>query len=198
MLPEIQSSDPAAHNAISSLLSQFGEDVCDVLADGGCRYVVLKPGQRFADVSPVLRRIAAGVDTWPIPPAGLCIVEERLVVLRSLSPMTVAHESCHLIDLILGGGVYLSGVDPRIRRAFASATAFVTPYSASACDEYMAESLRAWNGHFGNDPHSLWPRATRDRLLQVDPRMYDIVCTIFDVDIPQRATAIRARRCSAA
>lgn len=198
MLPEIHASDPAAHAAVSALVAQFGEDACDVLADAGCRYVVLEPGQRYADVSAVLRRIVASVDAWPIPPAGLCVVEERLVILRSLSPMTVVHESGHLLDLTLGGGVYLSGVDPRIRRAFAAATAFVTPYSASACDEYMAENLRAWNGHFGNDPHSLWPRATRERLLAVDPRMHDIVRTLFDVEIPERAAAIRARRSEAA
>jgi hypothetical protein len=91
--------------------------------------------------SAVLRRISANVDAWPIPPAGLCIVDERLVILRSLSPMTVIHETSHLLDLALGGGVYLSGVDPRIRRAFAAATGFVTPYSASACDEYMAVKM---------------------------------------------------------
>jgi Mlc titration factor MtfA (ptsG expression regulator) len=52
--------------------------------------------------------------------------------------MTIAHEFAHALDCALGGAVYLSGVDPRIRRTFASATAFVTPYAASACDEYFA------------------------------------------------------------
>lgn len=201
MVPDIQASDASAHAALTALVGRMGDDVNEVLADAGCRYVVLDAGQRYADVSAVLRRISAGVDGWPIPPAGLCVVEERLVILRSLSPMTVIHETAHLLDLVLGGGVYLSGVDPRIRGAFAAATAFVTPYAASACDEYMAESQRAWHGEFSNDPHSLWPRATRERLHQVDPRMYGIVRAIFQETIPERAaqsrTKHRMRGCAA-
>jgi hypothetical protein len=198
MLPEIETNDLIAHGTLSSLLARLGEDVSEVLADAGCHYVVLEPGQRFADVSAVLRRISAGVDSWPIPPAGLCIVEERKVVLRSISPMTVVHETCHLIDVTLGGGVYLSGIEPRIRRAFNAATAFCTPYAASACDEYMAECLRAWHGEFSNDPHSLWPKATRERLQQLDPTMYEIVREIFEVTIPERAAALRGHRKAAA
>jgi hypothetical protein len=95
--------------------------------------------------------------------------------------MTIAHEFAHALDCALGGGVYLSGVDPRIRRAFASATAFVTPYAASACDEYFAECMRAFVEV--NDPHSLWPRATRDRLWSVDPRMAAIVASLFEFDL---------------
>ena len=118
-------------------------------------------GNAVVELSPALRRLGAGVDRWPIPPAGLFVVEERTIYLRSISPMTIAHEFAHALDCALGGGVYLSGVDPRIRRAFASATAFVTPYAASACDEYFAECMRAYVEV--NDPHSLWPRATRER-----------------------------------
>jgi len=43
----------------------------------------------------VLRRLASGVDDWPVPPAGLFVVEERTIYLRSTSPMTVAHEFAH-------------------------------------------------------------------------------------------------------
>jgi hypothetical protein len=95
--------------------------------------------------------------------------------------MTVAHEFAHALDCALGGGVYLSGVDPRIRRAFANATAFVTPYAASACDEYFAECVRAFVEV--NDPHSLWPRATRARLWSLDPRMAAIVASLFEFDL---------------
>jgi hypothetical protein len=180
---------------IDAWLAELGADVCDVLAHAGVRYVVLEPGQRFADVSAVLRRIAAGVDGWPIPPAGLFVVEERTVYLRSMSPMTFFHETAHALDLALGGGVYLSGIDPRVRRAFASATAFVTPYAASACDEYFAESARAyWEK---NDSHSLWPRATRERLAQCDPRVFAIFEGIFNDEIPRLAAIARARRCAA-
>jgi hypothetical protein len=60
--------------------------------------------------------------------------------------------------------------ETRIRRAFASATAFVTLYAASAFVEV-------------NDPHSLWPRATRERLWSVDARMAAIVASLFEFDL---------------
>ena len=193
MFPSITTSDASARAKIEGYFESLGIDVCAVLAAFGARFIVLEEGQGFSDVSPVLRRIVAGVDNWPIPPAGLAIVEERTVILRSLSPMTFFHETMHLIDMALGGGVYLSGIDPRIRRAFASATAFVTPYAASACDEFFAESARAFWGHVGNDEHSLWPRATRERLQQLDPKMYEIIRAIFEEEIPNHAAAVRAR-----
>jgi hypothetical protein len=198
MYPTIITDDAAARAQIITWLDIMGVDVCDVLANAGCKYIVLDPGQTFAEASPVLRRISAGVDAWPIPPAGLAIVEERTVILRSMSPMTWFHETMHLIDMTLGGGVYLSGIDPCIRRAFASATAFVTPYSASACDEFMAESCRAYWGLHSNDAHSIWPRATRERLESLDPVTYAIVCEVFEISIPYLAAAIRARRAVAA
>jgi hypothetical protein len=34
-----------------------------------------------------------------------------------------------------------------------------------------------------NDPHSLWPRATRARLWSVDPRMAAIVASLFEFDL---------------
>lgn len=105
------------------------------------------------------------------------MVEERAVYLRSMSPMTICHEAGHALDCALGGGVYRSSIEPKIRRAFAAATAFVTPYAASACDEYFAESVRAWVG--ANDPHSLWPAVSRERLAQMDPTMWDIVSGLF-------------------
>jgi hypothetical protein len=198
MYPTIVTNDKAKRAQIIAFLDIMGVDVCDILADADCKYIVLKDGQTFAEVSPVLRRIVAGVDSWPIPPAGLAIVEERTVILRSMSPMTWFHETQHLIDMVLGGGVYLSGVDPRIRRCFNSATAFVTPYAASACDEYYAESSRAYWGEHSNDAYSLWPRATRERLQTLDPKMFDIVSEIFEKTIPERAALIRSQRTDAA
>jgi len=147
------------------------------MEQNGTKFVALKSGERFDEVSPALRRIGAGVDAWPLPPAGLFVVEERTVYLRSTSPMTICHEAGHALDCALGNGVYLSGIDARIRRAFARATAFVTPYAASACDEYFAEAVRAWTG--ANDTPSLWPRATRERLQALDPRMAEIVGNVF-------------------
>jgi hypothetical protein len=176
----IEAAPPNAA-AVEAVLRRFGPGALAVAERAGVRITVLGDGERFGDRSPVLRRIVAGVDGWPIPPAGLFVVEERTIYLRSISPMTIAHEFAHALDCALGGGVYLSGVDPRIRRAFSSATAFVTPYAASACDEYFAECMRAFVEV--NDPHSLWPRATRDRLWSVDPRMAAIVASLFEHDL---------------
>jgi hypothetical protein len=109
--PAVDAS-PEARAAIDSVLDRFG--------------------------SGALRRLASGVDDWPVPPAGLFVVEARAVYLRSTSPMTVAHEFAHALDCALGGRVYLSSVDPRVRRAFRDARAFITPYAASGLDEYFA------------------------------------------------------------
>lgn len=163
--------------AIEAVLRHFGNAAVELARSAGTRIVVLRADERFGDRSGALRRLGAGVDRWPIPPAGLFVVEERTIYLRSTSPMTVAHEFAHALDCALGGGVYLSGVDPRIRRAFDGARAFVTPYASSSVDEYFAEGVRAW--HDLNDPRSLWPRATRRRLLAVDPRMHAILNDIF-------------------
>jgi len=170
-------AQPAAHAAIAATLERFGSGAIRVAATAGIRIVALRERERFRDRSHALRRLAAGVDDWPIPPAGLFVVEERTVYLRSVSPMTVAHEFAHALDCALGGGIYLSGVDPRIRRAFERATAFVTPYAASSLDEYFAEAVRAWIE--ANDSQSLWPRATRARLRAVDAAMATYVEGLF-------------------
>jgi len=81
------------------------------------------------------------------------------------------------LDCALGGGVYRSGVDPRVRSLFANAKAFVTPYAATGLDEYFAEALRAYVG--ANDPASPWPRATRERLRRIDAAMYEYVDRLF-------------------
>lgn len=191
MLP-ILGADTAARAAIDMVLQRVGPDVCEVLADGGGRIVVLEPNQRFDEASAVLARMMCGVDGWPIPPAGLFVVEERTVYLRAVSEMTIGHELMHLTDCVLGGGVYLSNVDPRIRRMFASARGFVSPYAASACDEWWAESARAYFGF--NDPGSLWPPVSPERLEERDPEMYRFVRKTFVETIPALAESIRARR----
>ena len=42
-------------------------------------------------------------------------IEKRTSYFRSLTAMTIGHEVAHAIDFALGGGVYRSGFDPRIR-----------------------------------------------------------------------------------
>ena len=98
--------------------------------------------------------------------------------------MTVAHEFAHALDCALGGGIYLSGVDPRIRSAFERTTAFVTPYAASGLDEYFAETMRAWVE--ANDLQSLWPRATRARLFAIDPAMGAILTSLFENELAEK------------
>ncbi len=127
--PAVDAS-PEAVAAIDAVLDRFGTGALRVAASAGVRFVHLRGNERYRDRSRALRRLASGVDDWPVPPAGLFVVEERAVYLRSTSPMTVAHEFAHALDCALGGGVYLSGVDPRVRRAFRSARAFITPYAA--------------------------------------------------------------------
>jgi hypothetical protein len=170
-------AEPSSHTSIATTLERFGSGAIRVAAAAGVRIVALRERERYRDRSHALRRLAAGVDDWPIPPAGLFVVEERTVYLRSISPMTVAHEFAHALDCALGGGVYLSGVDPRVRRAYERARGFVTPYAASSLDEYFAEALRAWVE--ANDPQSLWPRATRARLRAVDAPIAAYVEALF-------------------
>ncbi len=170
-------ADEDARSAIDGILDRFGPAALDVAAKSGVRVIHLARGEGYSVRSPALRRLASRIDDWPVPPAGLFVVEERTVYLRSTSPMTVAHEFAHALDCALGGGIYLSGVDPRIRRAFHEARAFITPYAATALDEYFAECLRAWVE--ANDPRSPWPRATRARLRAIDPPMATVVESLF-------------------
>jgi hypothetical protein len=175
--PSITCQDPRVRSAIESTLERFGPGAARLAHAAAIRIVALGAREGYRDRSQTLRRLCAGVDDWPIPPAGLFVVEERTMYLRSSSPMTVAHEFAHALDCALGGGVYLSGVDPRIRRAFERATGFVTPYAASGLDEYFAEGMRAWVE--ANDPQSLWPRATRARLFALDPALSAILASLF-------------------
>jgi hypothetical protein len=176
-MPPISSADDHIRSAVATTLARFGAGANRVACAAGTRIVVLQRRERYGDRSPTLRRLASGVDEWPIPPAGLFVVEERTMYLRSHSPMTVAHEFAHALDCALGGGIYLSSVDPRIRAAFETASAFITPYAASGLDEYFAEAMRAWVE--ANDAQSLWPRATRERLRRVDPAIHAVIATLF-------------------
>lgn len=169
----------AGHGCIVRVLQRFGEPALRFALERSTRIVPLLAGERYQERSPALRRLAVDVDSWPAPPAGLFVVEERTVYLRSRSTMTVAHEFGHALDCALGEGVYRSSIDPELRTLFAEAKAFVTPYAATGADEYFAESLRAYVE--ANDPASFWPRATRARLRRIDPAMYDYVDALFAV-----------------
>jgi hypothetical protein len=163
---------------IDAILAQYVPPyVLAYLSDERAKIVPIPDGVTYARASAVVRRMGVGVDSWPNPPAGLFVVEERTVYLRRMSSMTIVHELGHALDCALGGGVYRSGFDPTIRRAFETATQFVTPYAATSVDEFFAESWRAYLG--ANDPDSLWPTVTRARLAASSPIMaayFERVC----------------------
>ena len=177
------------HPGITHTLRKFGIYALRFAQSHGIRIVPLGRRQRYDHRSPALKRLAVDVDAWPAPPAGLFVVEERTVYLRSRSPMTVAHEFGHALDCALGGGVYLSSTDPVLRALFAHANAYVTPYAATGSDEYFAECVRAYVE--ANDPQSFWPRATRDRLRRLDPGMFEYVERLFSDSFRESATTAR-------
>lgn len=165
------------HDAVVFALVRYGAGALRFAGEHGIRAVPMERDELYRDASPVIERMGVNVDAWPAPPAGLFVVEERTIYLRSRSPMTVAHEFGHALDCALGGGIYRSGIDPRIRDAYAAAREFVTPYASTSLDEYFAECLRAYVD--ANDPMSVWPRATRERLRRVDAAMYDYIAALF-------------------
>lgn len=177
--------DPDGETAIATTLARFGAPALRFARRNKIAIRPLRAGERFDRASPALVRLRIDVDAWPAPPAGLFVVEERCVYLRSRSAMTVAHEFGHAIDCALGGGVYCSGISPQIREAFAHAKRFVTPYAATGLDEYFAEGLRAYVEI--NDPHSPWPRATRARLRIIDLPLYRYIEELFAVGFEQEA-----------
>jgi hypothetical protein len=151
----------------------------EIAAAEGARIHVLDPGERYCDASGALRRLGVGVDQWPVPPAGLFVLEERTMYLREIGPMSVAHEFGHALDCALGGGVYRSGYDVEIREAFSEAKEFVTPYAAAGLDEYFAEAFRAYVEV--NESDSPWPQVTRAGLALHAPRM----AALFEREIGQ-------------
>lgn len=170
---------------IDVILAQYiPSHVLAFLSEEGMKIVPLPDGVTYGRASAAIRRTCASVDTWPVPPAGLFVVEERTVYLRTISSLTVIHELGHALDCALGGGRYFSGIDPAIRRAFENATHFVTPYAASGLDEFFAESWRAYLG--ANDPNSPWPTVTRARLEACAPTMHTLFEGI-DLDMKRRS-----------
>jgi hypothetical protein len=173
----IESSRAEECAGIARTLNRFGAGAIAFAMRNGIRIVPLARHEPYDSRSPSLKRLGIDVDAWPAPPAGLFVVEERCVYLRSRSAMTVAHEFGHALDCALGAGVYRSSIDPQLRDLFSSAQAFVTPYAATGTDEYFAESLRAYVE--ANDAASFWPRATRERLRRIDAHMYAYVERLF-------------------
>jgi hypothetical protein len=72
--------------------------VLSFLTDEGAKVAPLPEAVTYAQASAAIRRLAVGVDAWPVPPAGLFVVEERTVYLRTMSSLTVVHELGHALD----------------------------------------------------------------------------------------------------
>lgn len=170
-------ADPEGRIAIDAALDRYGPGALRVAADAGVRIVLLRNNETFCEHSPALRALTSSVDAWPVPPAGLFVLDERTVYLRTTSPMTVTHEFGHALDRAMGNATYLSNEDVRLRSAYRNAQGFVTPYAAAGRDEWFAECMRAWVG--ANDVRSPWPLVSRARLRLVDPRMYEIMGSLF-------------------
>ncbi len=174
LIPDVASD---VQTQIADVPGNFSQAILNRVVEANTIVRPLKKGERYREVSPALRRLGIDVDAWSAPPGGLFVVEERTVYLRSRSPMTVAHEFGHAVYCALGGGIYLPGIESKIRQAFLAARSFVTPYAATGIDEYFAEAVRAYAEV--NDPASPWPRATKTRLIRVDPAMYAIVDSLL-------------------
>lgn len=156
----------------------YPEHLLALMTSEGISVRTLERKERYDHASGELSRLQVDVDAWPAPPAGLFVVPERTLYVRECSDMTVAHELGHALDCALGGGVYRSSTDPAIKTMFNGAKKFVTPYAATAPDEYFAESVRAMTG--ANDPTSWWPKVSRERLRALDPAMFDYLSPLFD------------------
>jgi hypothetical protein len=178
------------------LVRYYPESVIAYAEAHGIAVRPLAAGEGYCAASPELRRLGVDVDAWPVAPAGLFVVTERTIYLREVaSDMALVHEFAHGLDCALGGGVYFTGVDQRVREAFRDARAFVTAYAASGVDEYFAESVRAYVG--ANDERSPWPKVSRERLAQVDPVMSALVAQVF-ASIPQGDDEARCFHCGRA
>jgi hypothetical protein len=142
--------------------------------------MVVADGMAFTQCSRSVASLVPDIDRWQAPPAGLFVLEERLLLLRGNAlRMTAAHEFAHALDAVLASRPrsYFSFENADVRDCFSSATGFVNEYAASGLDEYFAECLRAYVEV--NDDHSSWLPLTRHDLLTRDPRMFTLIDRLF-------------------
>lgn len=162
--------------AVSAMLSEIPAPILRFMERAGVRVRLLRQREQYAQASPELVRLKIDVDAWPNPPAGLFVVAEKTLYLRSISRMTVYHELGHGFDAACGSGVYWSG-SAAWRSAFHRTTRFVTPYAATATDEAFAEAFRAYFD--ANDAASSWPDVSRKMLRSVSPAMFAIMAQLI-------------------
>jgi hypothetical protein len=166
--------------ALVASLACFGRAALERAIAGGIRAVIVPPNRPFAQCSRSVASLAPEIDRWHAPPAGLFVLEERLLLLRPHAlRMTAAHEFAHALDAVMAQQPrsYVSFESPDIREAFVRATGYVNEYAASGLDEYFAESVRAYVEV--NDDRSSWLPLTRHDLFLRDPRMFRIIDGLF-------------------
>jgi hypothetical protein len=172
---------PKEHRAaIRATLELFPPHILELTRQRGIKVRVLTPGQLYRQVSPLLERQRIDVDQWPVPPAGLFVVDERTLYLRETDRFTVAHEFGHAIDCALGGGEYFSFRDVAQRERYASARRFVSPYAATGHDEYFAECCRAYvEGNPEGERFVMFPLVSKAILREKDPEMFSFLDMLF-------------------
>jgi hypothetical protein len=161
---------------LTAALAPFGERALALAADAGVRMVIVPGGRAFTQCSPAVAALVPDIDSWQAPPAGLFVLEERLILLRAGAlRMAAAHEFAHALDSLAATKPrsYFSFEDSEIRAAYASASGFINEYAASGLDEYFAESMRAYLEV--NDDRSNWLPLTRKMLQVRDARMFSII-----------------------
>lgn len=166
--------------ALCVALAPFGERALSLAVRGRVRIAIVPKNRPFARCSPAVAALVPDIDRWHAPPAGLFVLEERLVLLRpGALRMAAAHEFAHALDALLAARPrsYFSFEDEGIRGAYAAASGFVNEYAASGLDEYFAESLRAYVEV--NDDRSCWLPLTRQALQTRDSRMFSILEALF-------------------
>ncbi len=169
-----------APRSLARALAPFGERALRAAVEAGVRITIVPTGSPFAAHSSAIARLVPGIDSWPAPPSGLFVVEDRLVMLRHPAmAMTAAHEFAHALDAVLAERPrsYLSFESAQIRRCFGAAPGFVNEYAASGLDEYFAESMRAYLEV--NDARCAWLPLTRRTLRERDAAMYDFLHGLF-------------------
>lgn len=170
----------APPRALVAALASFGVAALERAVHGRIRAVIVPKGRPFSQCSRSVASLVPDIDRWQAPPAGLFVLEERLLLLRGGAlRMAAAHEFAHALDAVLAKQPrsYFSFESAEVRDAFASATGFVNEYAASGLDEYFAECTRAYVEV--NDDRSSWLPLTRHDLYTRDPQMFSLLGRLF-------------------
>ena len=174
--------------ALVASLAPFGCTALKRAIAGGIRATIVPPNRPFSQCSRSVASLAPDIDHWHAPPAGLFVLEERLLLLRPHAlRMAAAHEFAHALDAVMAEQPrsYLSFESSAIREAFVSAPGYVNEYAVSGLDEYFAESVRAYVEV--NDDRSSWLPLTRHDLFVRDPRMFKIIERLFETAMQEPA-----------